>query len=121
MEIKYIETNSTRIAEILSDGIVIRNTRDALDVMADCTHNSAGKIILDKDHLAPEFYDLKTGIAGEILQKFVTYHVEVAIVGDFSGFSSKSLRDFIYECNNGRMINFLASKEEAVAVLSGGH
>ena len=58
---------------------------------------------------------LRTGLAGEVLQKFINYHVKVAIVGDYSQYTSKSLRAFIYESNRGNDIYFLSSVEEAVA------
>ncbi len=43
-------------------------------------------------------------VEGEILQKFVTYKAKLAIAGDFSVYTSKSLKDFIYESNNGNHI-----------------
>jgi hypothetical protein len=61
---------------------------------------------------------LRTGKAGEILQKFSNYRVQLAIVGDYSKYNSKSLTDFIYESNKGRNINFVNSMEEALNVLS---
>jgi len=39
---------------------------------------------LNKSAICDDFFDLSTGLAGEILQKFVNYHVKIAIVGDFS-------------------------------------
>jgi len=57
-------------------------------------------------------------LAGEILQKFSNYRVRLAIVGDFSTFTSKSIKDFIYESNKGRHINFVSSLDEAIKVLS---
>ena len=36
-------------------------------------------------------------IAGDILQKFVNYGIKFAIFGDFTGYTSKPLKDFIYE------------------------
>jgi hypothetical protein len=56
---------------------------------------------------------LKSGIAGEILQKFSTYNFRLAIVGTFSEVQSKSLRDFIYESNKYGRINFVGSHDEA--------
>lgn len=44
--------------------------------------------------------------------------MKLAIVGDFSGYTSKSLRDFIHESNNGRDIFFASSEEEAVRMLT---
>jgi len=78
----------------------------------------AGKIILHKMIINPDFFDLKTGFAGEILQKFSNYKVKLAIIGDFSSFTSKSLRDFILESNKHGHINFVSTIDEARVRLS---
>jgi hypothetical protein len=44
--------------------------------------------------------------------------MKIAIVGDFSIYSSKSLKDFIYESNNGRNIFFVTDEKEAAEKLS---
>lgn len=62
---------------------------------------------------------LSTGIAGEILQKFVNYQCKLAIFGDYSGYTSKPLKDFIYESNNGSHVFFVETEEEAVIALAG--
>ena len=61
-----------------------------------------------------KIFDLKTGLAGEILQKYTNYSVKVAIVGDFSVYESKSLKDFIYECNHGKQIFFVENIDDAL-------
>ena len=71
-----------------------------------------------KDALTPDFFVLSTRIAGEILQKFINYQFKFAIVGDFSGYTSKPLKDFIYESNKGRDIFFVSSEEDAIEKLS---
>ncbi len=76
------------------------------------------RIILNKSLVSKSFFDLKTRLAGEILQKFINYRVKLAIVGDFSVYSSKSLKDFIYESNNGKDIFFLPTEEQAIEKLS---
>lgn len=102
------------IAEIHSDHLKIRSTSDALDVMGSAYYNGYDKMIIHQKNLEPEFFDLKTGIAGDILQKFSNYRVRLVIVGDFDRVEKKSLRDFIYECNQGRQINFVGTLEEAL-------
>ena len=67
--------------------------------------------------LAPAFFDLKTGLAGDVLQKFSNYRMRLAIVGDFSRFSSKSLGDFISESNQVRRITFVPTINEALVQL----
>ena len=74
--------------------------------------------MLNEKNITPDFFDLKNGIAGEILQKFSTYRVRLAIVGDFSKYTSKSLNDFIFESNKGKHINFVTSTIEAIKILS---
>ena len=118
MRFEFIGTGEEQIAEIISDGIVIREAQDALDLMADAGYQGAGKIILYEKNLAEGFFDLKTGIAGEILQKFTNYRVRLAVIGDFSKYSSKSLKDFIYESNKHGRLVFTDSREEAIRKLT---
>jgi len=70
MKIKVSQTNSTSIAEVISDDILINKVQDALDLMANCGYQGANRIIIHKKNLISDFFDLKTGIAGDILQKF---------------------------------------------------
>jgi len=114
MEIKVFESNDKLFAEIISDKIIIENVQDALDLMANCNFQGANRIILYKEQINADFYDLKTGLAGEILQKFSNYRCFLAIIGDFSNIQSKSLRDFIFESNKTGRVCFVKSIEEAM-------
>ncbi|MFA6571515.1 MAG: DUF4180 domain-containing protein [Bacteroidota bacterium] len=113
MRIVIHNENGNCIAELISDIIEIRNTRDALDLIADCSEQGARKIIINEKNITSDFFDLKTGIAGDILQKFSNYDLMLAIVGDFSKYKSKSIKDFIYESNKTGRIFFVNSIEEA--------
>lgn len=117
MEIKMIQVIGKNIAEIISDKIIIRETQDALDIMADAAWQGAEGLILSAGHFIPTFFDLKTGIAGDILQKFSTYNMRLAIIGDFSAIKSKSLTDFIFESNKYGRISFVSSREKAIEKL----
>lgn len=113
MDIKIEELNGNNVAELISDKIEISNAQDALEMMMNCIYQGASSIIVYRHNLVPDFFDLKTGVAGEILQKFSTYNARLAIVGDFNEISSKSLRDFIYESNQQGRINFVATTDKA--------
>lgn len=117
MQIKIEDIYNTNIAELISDKVEINNVQDALDIMMNCIYQGAYNIIIHKQHLISGFFDLKTKVAGEILQKFSNYSVKLAIVGDFSEISSKSLRDFICESNKQGCINFVNSIQKAKEVL----
>ena len=68
-------------------------------------------------NLHPDFFNLRTGLAGDILQKFSNYKVQLAIVGGFSKYQSKSFRDFIYESNKSKLIFFVPDIDSAVLAL----
>jgi hypothetical protein len=117
--IHYHKTADNKIiAEIINDNIVINETQDALDLMGELGSHHCNRIIINEKNLHPDFFDLKTRFAGEILQKFSNYNVKLAIVGDFSKYSSKSLRDFIYESNKGKLIFFADNLNTALMKLS---
>ncbi|MBO9616255.1 MAG: DUF4180 domain-containing protein [Dyadobacter sp.] len=118
MNIQVHQHNETAIAEVTSDQILIQTPDDGLQLMVDLYYQGYGEMILHEQNITPDFFDLKTGIAGEILQKFTTYRVRLAIVGDFARYDSKSLRDFVFESNKGRQVNFVSSVEEALGRLS---
>ena len=63
------------------------------------------------------FFVLSTGVAGEILQKFINYRFKAAIYGDYTGYTSKPLQDFIRESNRGRDFFFVSTQEAALQKL----
>lgn len=118
MEIKPHHINNLKIAEIISEDSIINSSEDGLDLLGNLYYQGFDKILIYEKNIKAEFFDLKTGMAGEMLQKFSNYRVQLAIVGDFSKYASKSLKDFIYESNKGKQINFVASQAEGLNVLS---
>ena len=75
-------------------------------------------IVINKKMITEDFFILSTGLAGEILQKYINYGGRVAIYGDFSHYTSKPLKDFIYESNKGKDVFFVATEDEAIERLS---
>lgn len=118
MEIKIHTIKDFKIAEIISDTIIINSIEDGVDLMGNIYYQDTDKIILHEKNITPDFFDLKTGIAGEILQKFSTYSIRLVIVGDFSKYSNRSLQDFVIESNKGKQVNFLNTLEDAFKALS---
>jgi hypothetical protein len=119
MQQKFIQINGTDIIHIESDDILIREPQDALELMAESGYLGSNNIVLHEKNLTPEFFDLKSKLAGEVLQKFSNYRMRLAIIGDFARYPGKSLRDFIRESNRQGRINFVSSVDEAVEKLSG--
>ncbi len=119
MNIECLKMNGTDIAVVSNDEKVIIDTQTALDLAMTVKYETgAAKIVISKDLICEDFFILSTGIAGEILQKYLNYQVKIAVYGDYSRYTSKPLKDFIYESNKGKDFFFVASKEDAVMKLT---
>lgn len=119
MTLQSHEINGIPIAVVQSETVVLTDGQAALDALATIHYETgASRIVMHKEAVADDFFTLSTGLAGEILQKFINYRSKLAIVGDFSRYTSKSLQDFIYECNTGRDFFFVSSEAEALERLS---
>lgn len=114
MRIETHRIGQTKVAEIQAEGLVLTSVEDGLSLLGDLYYQGFDKIILHEENIVPEFFDLKTKLAGKVLQKFVQYRMPLAVVGDFSKCTSKSLRNFIYECNQGRQVNFVQELSSAL-------
>jgi hypothetical protein len=119
VKITTINENNISIAVVSSDEVLITDVQSALNLMATVQYETGcNRIILNKSSIIEDFFDLKTKVAGEILQKFINYQVKLAIVGDFSAYTSKSLKAFIAESNQWNDIIYVSSEEKAIEKLS---
>lgn len=85
-------------------GPVVSTPQDALDLIG-----PAGVVALPVERLDPRFFDLRTGLAGEIMQKFVNYRTQLAVVGDVSAWTARSeaFAALVRESNRGRHVWFV--------------
>jgi CRISPR/Cas system-associated endonuclease/helicase Cas3 len=113
MNIIIEEVNGTPLAILESEAIEIHSLQDAIDLIGNSGYLGAQKVVVSQKNLHPDFFDLKTKLAGDILQKFSNYQMQLAIIGEFSHYPSKSLQDFILESNKHGRINFVGSLSEA--------
>ena len=114
MEIKIHTIDNRKIAEIISDDIVLQTVEDAVDLIGNMSYQGFDKLIIHEENMIPDFFELKNKIAGNILQKFSQYSMPLAIIGDFEKYESKSLNDFIFESNKGKQINFVTTIEDGL-------
>jgi hypothetical protein len=103
-----------RVSVLAESGALLRHERDAVDAMSEAYGGEYDWLAIPVARFAPECFELKTRVLGEMLQKFVNYGLRIAIVGDVSEYAaaSDSFRDFVRETNRGRQIWFAASLAE---------
>lgn len=119
MKIETVERNNKKIAIVENAEAVINDAQSTLDFIMTVQYDTGCDLIaVNKDAVSESFFVLSTKLAGDILQKFINYRVRFAIYGDFSIYTSKPLKDFIYECNQSGNVFFTESKELAIDKLS---
>lgn len=111
---RFLELNGMRVNEVSGHGPKLRTGDDAIDLMSAASEKQAALVAIPLERLDDDFFELRTGIAGALAQKFATYGMRVAIVGDISHKieTSKSLAAFVAESNRGEDLWFVKSLED---------
>ena len=101
-----------KVYEVDPAGPVIGDGQAVVELIGETYGSKADLLAIPVERLAPEFFRLSSGVAGEVLQKFVTYGCRVAIVGDIDAHvaPSSALRDFVHESNAGRHVWFVRDR-----------
>jgi len=114
MNVNMIETDKGNVSYCKLSDKEINTTSDFLDVLLSCDSQI---VAIDKASLADKFFDLKSGLAGDFLQKVSNYRKKLIVIGDFTNSESNSLESFIYESNRGGRVLFVANIESGVDLL----
>ena len=116
MEVTEVE--GVRVLWCPDDGPLLDGDRAAADLIGE-TYGRADLVAVPVARVAPAFFDLRSGVAGEVVQKFVNYRVRLVVVGDIGEHvaASTALRDFVREANRGRQTWFVADRGELEARL----
>lgn len=103
------ELSGIRVLHLDAEGDPISTSDDAADLVGSAWSHRATMVAVPVARLDPNFFNLRSGIAGEIAQKLVDYRLRLAVIGDLSAQLQKSsaLRDWVQESNSGDHIWFL--------------
>lgn len=117
---EVIERGGVPVVVCNSGGAPIAGAQDALDVIG-TAFSRAAVAAVPVSRFDERFFDLRTGLAGEVMQKFVNYRIRLVVVGDLSKqvAASIALRNLIAESNNGDHVWFVADLDELDARLRG--
>ena len=87
---------------------------DPAGIVRACIESGHQTLLLDRDAIPPEFFDLSTGSAGELLHRLGIYGIAMAAVVPDVTAHSRSFQEFAMEANRGRQYRFFATREEAI-------
>ena len=102
------------ITDLTTSDFQILRPADVLELVG----NGVQRAILHERQLAAEFFDLSSGLAGEVVQKCQNYGLRIAVVGEYQQGRSTSFRQFALESNRGKRFVFVATVEEALGRLA---
>jgi DNA-binding PadR family transcriptional regulator len=117
MNYKVIERNDKKYIECDSEETPLRSEQDALDLMAICFENVTNLVMLHSEVLTDDFFKLKTGLAGQILQKFINYQIKAAFVLPVEEKVKGKFKDLMTEANRGNDYRVFENRGDAEAWL----
>lgn len=120
MAFKVQEANNTQYIECEATDFIVRNERDILDLVSVCGEYGISNILIHEANLSPEFFDLKTTLAGTLFQKFANYHLRGAGLISFEKIKSERFKELIYEHNKGNLFRFFEDRATAEKWLTQG-
>ncbi|MFD8717292.1 uncharacterized protein DUF4180 [Streptomyces sp. Ag109_O5-1] len=109
-----VTLHTTRVLRCAPEGPALDGESAALDLVGDAMGQDAELVAVPAERVGDDFFRLRSGVAGAVVQKFVNYRMRLAVVGDISRHlaDSSALRDFVYEANRGRHLWFVADDAE---------
>ncbi|MPV37683.1 DUF4180 domain-containing protein [Georgenia subflava] len=115
-------TGEEIVLHVPAEGEPIGTGQDALDVIGEAWGVEATVISIPAARFVPGFFDLRTGLAGEFIQKMVNYRQRLAVIGDISAHvaASDALGAFVRESNRGTQVWFLESHNALTERLTAG-
>jgi hypothetical protein len=116
------EYGELRVQYLDPDGPIVSTSNDTSDLIGNAWVDNVGLIAIPVSRLDPAFFELRSGIAGEVTQKLVNYHLRLAVVGDVSEYEagSNAFRDWVWESNRGAHVWFVPDEAALEARISSG-
>jgi hypothetical protein len=110
-----------RVQYLDVEGPAITTNEDTSDVIGNAWADDASIIAVPVARLDPSFFDLASGVLGDVTQKVVNYRLRLAIIGDISAAvaASKPFADYVWETNRGDHIWFLDDEAALAERLAG--
>ena len=93
---------------------------DLAAVFRSCIEHGCWALLLDHGALPAAFFDLRSGVAGDLVQKLTNYGVRMAAVVPDLAAHSERFGEFAREANRGRVFRFFATREAAIDWLRSG-
>ncbi|BFH69844.1 PadR family transcriptional regulator [Paenibacillus dendritiformis] len=113
MNYKIVENGTKKYIELISGPTPISTEQDAVDLVALCREHDLDFLMLHGEALSEDFFNLRTGVAGRMMQKFITYSVKTAVVIPDPSVNKGRFKEMVTESNRSNQFGVFASREDA--------
>lgn len=118
MNIHVLTKDNQNILEGMPATSLLESAEDVIDVLGTCFEHNAHAVLLYGENLTEHFFDLSSGEAGAILQKFRSYHIKLAVVASPTGVQqSPMFREMLIEESKGDDFRVFSDRVAAEAWL----
>ena len=119
--IGIIEDNGVKVAELTGTKGSVQGPQAVHDIIEAVAFNHrVDRVLADRALIGEKFFDLRSGFAGELTQKFTNYRMRLAVFGNFRFIESIALKAFIHESNLGKTVRFFPDRAAALEWLVKG-
>lgn len=113
MNYRLIEKSSMKYIECASAETPLNTEQGALDLIGACMGNGTNLIMIYSKALSDDFFKLRTGLAGQVLQKFVNYNIKTAVIIEDEQKIKGKFKEFLLESNKGNDFRAFKNVEDA--------
>ncbi|UWD49759.1 DUF4180 domain-containing protein [Clostridioides difficile] len=89
------------------------NEEEIMDIISLCMEHGTDYLMLSNNSLTDDFLNLKTGLAGTTLQKFINYRIQAVAIVDDKPKINKRFSELMLELNKSNNFRIFDNFEDA--------
>ncbi|MGD8188656.1 DUF4180 domain-containing protein [Brevibacillus ginsengisoli] len=113
MNYQLIENGTDKYIELLSAPTPLSSEQDAVDLVALSIENETNLLMLHSQALSEDFFKLRTGVAGRMIQKWINYSVKTAAVIPMELVNKGKFKEMVAETNKSNHFRVFETREGA--------
>lgn len=113
MNYKLNDNGTVKYIEVISAQSPLSTEQDAVDLVALCQENDTDLLLLHSQALSEDFFKLRTGVAGQMIQKWINYRVKTAAVIPKELINQGRFKEMALETNKSNHFRVFETKDEA--------
>ena len=92
---------------------VLSSEKDAIELVSACFSNDTGSLLLHERSVSPDFFNLRSGLAGAVLNKFQIYNIKIALIIEDMELLEGRFGELVMESNKGNEFRVYDSVQAA--------